>query len=60
VTKGADKIEATPRRVRGLLGGMYVFDTIFAKFIWEHPFCASHGSLLGLPISVQSGQMFEN
>ncbi|TVY34959.1 hypothetical protein LSUB1_G006592 [Lachnellula subtilissima] len=37
-TKGPHKIEATPRRVRGLLGGLYVFDTLEAKYVWEHPY----------------------
>jgi len=38
VTDGAHKIEATPRRVRGILGGVYVFDTLEAKYVWEHPY----------------------
>jgi hypothetical protein len=41
VTEGPHKVEGTPRRVRGLLGGIYVFDTTEAKFVWEHPYCPS-------------------
>jgi hypothetical protein len=40
-TEGPHKIEGTPRRVRGLLGGKYIFDTTAAKYVWEHPYCAS-------------------
>jgi hypothetical protein len=38
-TEGAHKIEGTPRRVRGLLGGQYIFDTLESKYVWEHPDC---------------------
>lgn len=31
------KIEITPRRVRGLFDQQYVFDTIHARHVWEHP-----------------------
>ncbi|KAE9375685.1 DUF427-domain-containing protein [Stipitochalara longipes BDJ] len=37
-TEGPHKVEGTPRRVRGLLGGKYVFDTTAAKYVWEHPY----------------------
>jgi len=37
-TEGPHKIEGTPRRVRGLLGGRYIFDTTAAKYVWEHPY----------------------
>ena len=31
-------MEETPRRVRGLFDGLYVFDTTRARYIWEHPY----------------------
>ncbi|KAF2643731.1 DUF427-domain-containing protein [Massarina eburnea CBS 473.64] len=37
-TEGPHKYESTPRRVRGLLNGKYVFDTIKAYHVWEHPY----------------------
>jgi len=37
-SKGPHKTEDTPRRVRGLLGGKYIFDTLQAKYVWEHPY----------------------
>lgn len=37
-TEGPHKVEGTPRRVRGLLGGGYVFDTTAARYVWEHPY----------------------
>ncbi|KAH7407430.1 hypothetical protein BKA64DRAFT_666557 [Cadophora sp. MPI-SDFR-AT-0126] len=37
-SEGPHKVEATPRRVRGLLGGKYIFDTLEAKYVWEHPY----------------------
>jgi len=37
-TEGPYKLESTSRRVRGLLGGVYIFDTIKAKYVWEHKF----------------------
>ncbi|KAG8525858.1 uncharacterized protein KY384_000618 [Bacidia gigantensis] len=36
--EGPHKIEKTPRRVRGLFDGDYVFDTTQASHVWEHPF----------------------
>jgi hypothetical protein len=41
VREGPHKVEATPRRVRGLLGGRYVCDTLKASYVWEHPYCKS-------------------
>lgn len=38
VTQGPHKLEGTSRRVRGLLGGIYIFDTLEAKYVWEHPY----------------------
>ncbi|KAH6722040.1 hypothetical protein DL95DRAFT_382762 [Leptodontidium sp. 2 PMI_412] len=37
-SEGPHKIEGTPRRVRGLLGGKYIFDTLEAQYVWEHPY----------------------
>jgi uncharacterized protein (DUF427 family) len=37
-SEGPHKIEATPRRVRALLGGEYVLDTTKAYHVWEHPY----------------------
>ncbi|PVH83696.1 DUF427-domain-containing protein [Cadophora sp. DSE1049] len=37
-SEGPHKMEDTPRRVRGLLGGKYIFDTLEAKYVWEHPY----------------------
>ncbi|PVI05211.1 DUF427-domain-containing protein [Periconia macrospinosa] len=37
-SEGLHKYEQTPRRVRGLLNGKYVFDTISAFQVWEHRF----------------------
>jgi hypothetical protein len=31
-------MESTPRRVRALFDGIYVFDTITAKHVWEHKY----------------------
>lgn len=30
--------EPAPRRVRGLVGGTWLFDTTHAWYVWEHPF----------------------
>ncbi|OCK85698.1 DUF427-domain-containing protein [Lepidopterella palustris CBS 459.81] len=38
IVEGPQKHERTPRRVRGLLGGHYAFDTIEAHHVWEHPY----------------------
>lgn len=43
-TEGPHKVEGTPRRVRGLLGGKYIFDTTASKYVWEHPYCTFHCS----------------
>ena len=45
-TEGPYKVEGTPRRVRGLLGGKYVFDTTAARYVWEHPYCALRHSCI--------------
>jgi len=36
--EGPYKTEATPRRVRGLFGGEWVFDTLGAVYVWEHKY----------------------
>ncbi|CZS90410.1 uncharacterized protein RAG0_01504 [Rhynchosporium agropyri] len=38
VSEGPHKLESTPRRVRGLLRGNYIFDTLEARYVWEHPY----------------------
>ena len=35
---GPHKLEQTPRRVRALFGGAYIFDTIEPRHVWEHPY----------------------
>ncbi|KAF8847769.1 DUF427-domain-containing protein [Acephala macrosclerotiorum] len=35
---GPHKKEATPRRVRGLFGGEWIFNTLKAVYVWEHPY----------------------
>lgn len=32
------RVEAAPRRVRGLLAGRLVLDTVAAKLVWQHPY----------------------
>ncbi|RFU27440.1 hypothetical protein B7463_g8898, partial [Scytalidium lignicola] len=38
VSNGPVKLEITPRRVRGLLDGVWLFDTIEARHVWEHKY----------------------
>lgn len=38
VSEGPHKHEHTPRRVRGLFNGQYIFDSINAHHVWEHPY----------------------
>jgi hypothetical protein len=38
-TEGPHKVEGTPRRLRGLLDGKFIFDTTEGKYVWEHPYC---------------------
>jgi hypothetical protein len=59
-TEGPHKIEGTSRRVRGLLGGNYVFDTTAARYVWEHPYCPclySHFHSIISCVFLQIGQM---
>ncbi|KAK0654782.1 hypothetical protein B0T16DRAFT_450545 [Cercophora newfieldiana] len=37
-TQGPVKQEPANRRVRGVLGGIWVFDTLEAQYVWEHPY----------------------
>ncbi|CAI6332253.1 unnamed protein product [Periconia digitata] len=37
-SEGPHKYEKTPRRVRGLLNGKYIFDTTSAYLVWEHSY----------------------
>lgn len=32
------RVEPAPRRVRGFAGGELVFDTVAARYVWEHPY----------------------
>lgn len=36
------KYEPANRRVRALLNGKWLFDTLKALYVWEHPYCTSH------------------
>ncbi|GAB1317957.1 hypothetical protein MFIFM68171_08167 [Madurella fahalii] len=36
--KGPWKQEPTNRRVRALVGGQWLFDTLQAEYVWEHPY----------------------
>lgn len=38
VSEGPHKYEQTPRRVRGLFNGQFIFDSINAHHVWEHPY----------------------
>lgn len=41
VTEGPQKKEAANRRIRALLGGAWVLDTLDAQYVWEHAYCKS-------------------
>lgn len=38
IAEGPHKQEKTPRRVRTLFDGEYLFDTTSASHVWEHPY----------------------
>jgi len=38
IKNGPHKVESTPRRVRALFGGQFIFDTTSAKHVWEHKY----------------------
>jgi len=38
ITSAPHKIESTPRRVRALFAGTFLFDTTSAKHVWEHKY----------------------
>ena len=38
ISSGPHKVEATPRRVRALFGGVWLFDTISARHVWEYQY----------------------
>jgi len=48
------KIEETPRRVRGLLGQEYIFDTTHARHVWEKPYYP----LYYIPIDAIKAELF--
>ena len=37
-TTGPEKVESTPRRVRALFNGTWLFDTTSALHVWEHKY----------------------
>lgn len=52
---GPVKTDTTPRRVRGLFGGEWIFDTLSAVYVWEWVGCAfSRLSFCILPLAVLS------
>lgn len=38
LAEGPAKQEPSNRRIRGLLGGQWIFDTLKAQYVWEHPY----------------------
>jgi hypothetical protein len=38
IKSGPVKVESTPRRVRGIFDGIFLFDTTSAKWVWEHKY----------------------
>jgi hypothetical protein len=38
ISSGPHKVELTPRRVRALFDGAYLFDTTSARHVWEHQY----------------------
>ena len=38
IKDGPHKLEQTPRRLRGLFEGSYIFDTTEARYVWEFPY----------------------
>ncbi|KAH8753846.1 hypothetical protein F5883DRAFT_189304 [Diaporthe sp. PMI_573] len=38
VAQGPFKQEPANRRIRGLLGDDWIFDTLGARYVWEHPY----------------------
>ena len=38
LSKGPHKLEITPRRVRALFDGAFVFETTEPRHVWEHPY----------------------
>ena len=46
VSEGPHKYEHTPRRVRGLFNGQFIFDSINAHHVWEHPYFPQYDNYL--------------
>lgn len=46
VKDGPHKKEPANRRVRALLGGKWIFDTLDAQYVWEHPYCRQTKAIL--------------
>ncbi len=40
IVRGPQKVEATPRRIRVLYGGKYIFDTVAAQAVWWVDLCS--------------------
>ena len=38
LSNGPHKLEKTPRRVRAVFDGSYIFDTLEPRHVWEHPY----------------------
>lgn len=38
----AGHVAASPRRVRGMVGDDWIFDTVRALYVWEHPYYAQY------------------
>lgn len=41
LVNGPHKQEPANRRLRGLLGDQWIFDSLSARYVWEHPYCMS-------------------
>lgn len=41
VNDGPHKQEPANRRIRGLLGDQWIFDSLDARYVWEHQYCMS-------------------
>ncbi len=37
-SSATNRVEPVPRRIRAVLGGETVFDTIHARYVWEWPY----------------------
>lgn len=51
-TNSPAKYEPANRRVRALLDGKWLFDTLKAVYVWEHPYCESIATKSEEPLRV--------